>query len=229
VRRFALIAAAFAATAFPAFAQTVPLVYPDAPRGDVVDTYWGTKIADPYRWLETVDSTQSKAWIAAENALTRSYLDAIPQRSAIRAAYVRQTRAFAQASAADPPWEQHGRWWVASRRTPTAKSSVLFVRASRHGTERVLLDQNALPASEGIEYQTWSPSGKYLAYATKTDGSEWLTWRVRDVARSQDLSDVVRWGRYVEASFAGDSGFYYSGYDTPGGSARNEQHAARLV
>src|SRR5271166_2406436 len=63
------------------------LAYPLAPRGTVTDNYFGTTAADPYRWLEDVDSPQTVAWVKAEGALTRAYLDAIPQRAAIRAAF----------------------------------------------------------------------------------------------------------------------------------------------
>src|SRR5579862_6728896 len=86
--------------ALPALAASAPLTYPAAPRGNVVDTYFGTQVPDPYRWLEDIDSAPVRAWVKSEGALTRSYLDAIPQRAAIAARfrklynYPRQTAPF---------------------------------------------------------------------------------------------------------------------------------------
>ncbi|MFZ0588036.1 MAG: hypothetical protein WAM48_16895, partial [Candidatus Sulfotelmatobacter sp.] len=65
-------------------AQTAPLTYPQARRSDQVDDYHGTKVADPYRWLEDTDSAETHAWVEAENKLTFGYLDQLPYRQAIR-------------------------------------------------------------------------------------------------------------------------------------------------
>jgi prolyl oligopeptidase len=210
--RIAFLAAALIAAAGPARGQaTAPPQYPPTPRGEVVDTYWGTAVPDPYRWLENIDSSQTKAWVQAENTLTHGYLDAVPQRPAVLARW----RALIAALPAPPSnWTRHGPWEVIARR-PAGGRQVYSVRQGPTGTERVLLDESVLPATDRIEYVVWSPSSRFMAYATTTSGADWLTWRVRDVATGADLSDVVRWGRYVDVAFNGDRGFYYSGYDAP--------------
>jgi prolyl oligopeptidase len=189
-----------------------PPAYPEPPRGNVVDTYWGTPVPDPYRPLENVDSAQTQSWLRAENALTRSYLDAIPERAAIRAAVARMFTPAASAT----PLVHHGAYWSSNHFEP-GRRPVTFVRLGTDGPDRPMFDANALPANVTVAYEAWSRSGKLWAYATSTNGSDWLTWRVRDVATGVDLPDVVRWGRYVTASFDGDRGFYFSGYDAPPG------------
>jgi prolyl oligopeptidase len=89
------------------------------------------------------------------------------------------------------------------------------VREGASGPDRPLLDMNELPPNVVLAYVDWSRSGRFFAYATETNGADWLTWRVRDVATATDLPDVVRWSKYDDVEFAGDDGFYYSGYDAP--------------
>jgi prolyl oligopeptidase len=206
-----MLIVAILAVAAPALAvQQPPLAYPQPPRADVVDTYWGTPVPDPYRPLENADAPQTQAWLRAEAALTRPYLDALPYRAEIKAAFQRM---FATSTYASAP-VRHGRFWSSSRRVP-GKRNVIYVREGASGPDRPLLDTNELPSNVVVAYSAWSRSGRRFAYATETNGSDWLTWHVRDVATATDLPDVVRWGKYVEVAFAGDDGFYYSGYDAP--------------
>jgi prolyl oligopeptidase len=215
--RLAVLVAAALLAAAPALAQHARLVYPDAPRGDAVDTYWGTAVADPYRPLESVDAPRTQAWLAAEHALTRASLDAIPQRAAIRAAFA----AFRHAAASETALERHGQFWSRSRTEP-GKRAVTYVRDAYFQPERVLFDDDALPANVTVAYTVWSTSGRLFAYGTQTNGSDWLTWRVRDVLTGADLPDVLRWSKFVDVSFAGDDGFYYSGYDAPAGGREDD-------
>jgi prolyl oligopeptidase len=194
-----------------------PLVYPEPPRANVVDTYWGTPVPDPFRPLENVDAPATQRWLRAQETVTRSYLDAIPQRAAIRDAVARM---FAPAASATP-LVHRGEYWSSTRYEP-GRRSVLFVRLGADGPDRSLFDANALPANLTVAYYVWSRSGRSLAYATETNGSDWLTWRVRDVVTGVDRPDAVRWGRYVDASFDGDRGFYYSGYDAPAGGNESD-------
>jgi prolyl oligopeptidase len=211
--RIWVLVAAVLAVAGPALAApSSPVVYPQPPRGDVVDTYWGTPVPDPYRPLENADAPQTQAWLRDEAAVTRRYLDALPHRAEIKAAFERM---YATANYVTAP-ERHGRYWSTSRRS-AGKRNVIDVREGASGADRVLFDTNELPPNVVVAYTDWSRSGKLFAYATEINGSDWLTWHVRDVATATDLPDVVRWGKYVDAAFAGDGGFYYSGYDAPPG------------
>jgi prolyl oligopeptidase len=212
-RLFFTLAAALLA-AGPALAAGAKLAYPDAPRGAVTDTYFGTSVADPYRWLEDVDSPQTTAWVKAEGDLTRSYLDAIPQRGAIREAY----RKLIDYEKVGPP-RRHGKRWVYTRNSGLQNQSVLYVRESETGPARVLLDPNAFAADGTVALAgtSFTRDGKYLAYATQSSGADWQTWHVKDVASGKDLPDTLMWSKFSGATWLGDTGFYYSAYDPPAG------------
>jgi prolyl oligopeptidase len=209
VRRilFALVAGLFA---LPAAAA--PLAYPPAPRGTVTDTYFGTVVADPYRWLEEVDSPQTTAWVKAEGDLTRSYLDAIPQRTAIRDSY----RTLLDYEKVGAPFRE-GKYWFFSRNSGLQNQSVLYVRTGEGGTPEVLLDPNKLAADGTVALagQSYTRDGRYLAYATESSGSDWQTWHVKDVATRKDLPDTIEWSKFSDATWVGHTGFYYSAYDKP--------------
>ncbi len=214
MRRLAFFLAALLC-ATPVLAAAAKLTYPDAPRGTTTDTYFGTTVADPYRWLEDVDSAQTHAWVTAEGDLTRSYLDAIPQRPAILGAY-RKIYNYAKVSA---PFRE-GRRWFFFRNSGLQNQSVLYVRATEHAPARVFLDPNTL-AKDGtvaLAGESFTRDGRYMAYATQSSGSDWQTWRVRDVASGKDLSDRLEWSKFSGATWVGDRGFYYSGYDKPTGT-----------
>jgi prolyl oligopeptidase len=212
--RLLRVAAAALLAAAPALAvaQNARLAYPEPPRATVVDTYWSTPVRDPYRPLETVDAPRTQAWLRAESALTRTYLDALPYRDGIAAAW----RALAPEGASETPLERHGEFWSRSRRE-VGKRTVIYVRDAALQPDRVLLDMNALPANVTLDGRliAWSRSGRLFAYPTHTNGSDWITWRVRDVLTGNDLPDVVRWSKYGGLAFNGEDGFYYSGYDAP--------------
>src|SRR5947209_668725 len=217
MRRFFFMAAALLVAASPAPAAGVRLAYPPAPRGSVSDTYFGTSVADPYRWLEDVDAPQTTAWVKAEGDLTRQYLDAIPQRNAIRDDY-RKLLDYEKLSA---PFHD-GIWWFQSRNAGLQNQSVLYVRRGEHGTPRVLLDPNKLAADGTVALAGFHPThdGSLAAYATQSSGADWQTWHVKDVATGRDLPDSIQWSKFSGASWAGKTGFYYEAYDPPkGGNA----------
>lgn len=211
VRRIALALAVFL-TAAPALAADTRLAYPDAPRGPVTQTYFGTTVADPYRWMENVDAPQTTAWVKAEGALTRSYLDAVPQRTAIREGY-RKLLNYEKLSA---PFREGKRWFF-FRNSGLQNQSVLYVRESERAPARVFLDPNRLAADGTVALagQSFTRDGRYIAYATQASGADWQTWHVKDVASGRDLSDVIRWSKFSDATWVGDGGFYYSAFDEP--------------
>ncbi len=188
------------------------LVYPDAPRGPVTDTYFGTTVADPYRWLEQIDSPQTAGWVRAENALTRRTLDAIPARPQIAAAY-RKLFNYEKVSA---PFRAGSRWF-SYHNTGLQTQSVLYVRASENGPARVFFDPNALSRDGSVQLAdtSFTRDGSLLAYATQTGGADWQTWHVKDVATGKDLPDRLEWSKYSSAAWIENRGFYYQGYDRP--------------
>jgi len=201
-------------------AQTAPLPYPQARRSDQVDDYHGTKVADPYRWLEDTDSAETHAWVEAENKLTFGYLEQIPYRQAIRD---RLTKLWNYERYTVP--SQHGGRYFFQHNTGLQQQNVLLVAESIHGEPRVLLDPNLL-SSDGtvaLAGAEISDDGKLMAYGLATSGSDWNEWHVRDIDTGKDLSDDLKWVKFSGASWSKDNkGFYYSRYDEPTGAAMRD-------
>ncbi len=196
------------------------LQYPEPETSDVVDDYHGTRIADPYRGLEDPDSAPTVRWIEAENALTRAYIDAVPQREAI------ETRLsdlwnYARIS---PPNHEGGQWFW-SRNDGLQNQAVLLVSAKPGVDGRVILDPNALRADGTISVSgtATSKDGRYFAYQLSEAGSDWNSVRVKELATGRELPDALEWVKFSGLSWAPDaSGFYYSTYpehDTTGTKA----------
>ncbi len=187
--------------------------YPAARRSDQVDEYFGKKVADPYRWLEDPDSPETKAWIEAENVITFSYLEQVPQRPAIKQ---RLTQLWDYEKYGVPT--QRGGRYLYTRNDGLQNQSVLYVADALHAEPRMLLDPNTLSADGTVALTGYdlSEDGKLLAYGLAEKGSDWQQWKVRDVATGEDLKDHLRWVKFSGISWARDgSGFFYSRYDEP--------------
>jgi len=196
---------------------TVQLKYPQAARGDHVDHYHGTQVADPYRWLEDIDSAQAHTWVQAQRALSSGYLAALPQRAQI-GERLRTIWNFER-------WTvpvKHGPNWFYTRNDGLQNQAVLFVTADPAVDGRVLLDPNTLSTDGTVSLREMAVSddGGLLAYALSDGGSDWQIWHVRDVASGKDLPDTLRWSKAGGGSWLKDgSGFYYTVYDAPQASA----------
>src|SRR5438552_737706 len=202
------------------------LAYPSAHRGNQVDDYHGIRVADPYRGLEDIDSAETRKWVEAEAKLTDAYLAAIPGRDAI-AKRLKKIWNYERWSA---PFRR-GNNWVFTRNNGLQNQAVLFVTQDLEKKPRVLVDPNRLSKDGTVALQAIAVTddGKLLAYALSDAGSDWVTWRVRDIATGKDLPDRIRWAKFSGASWRNDgSGFYYSGYDAPADphifKTANERH-----
>ncbi len=198
------------ATAPPAPA---PLAYPEARRGDTVDTFHGVEVADPYRWLEDPDGEETRAWIGAQNALTRGWLDTIESRDAIRA----RLESLWNYEKVGVPRSEGGRTFF-TRNDGLQSHAVLYWSDGPDGEPQVLLDPNTLSDDGTVSLASWSVSedGRHLAYALSDGGSDWRTVQVRAVDTGEDLSDRLEWVKFSGLSWAADgSGFYYSRYPEP--------------
>jgi prolyl oligopeptidase len=194
-------------------AQEVRLKYPPAPCSDVVDELHGRKIADPYRTLEEPDAPATKAWVAAENLVTREFLDAVPARSKI---YARLERLW-DYTRYGVPTRRGGRYFY-SRNDGLQNQAVLYVADALDAEPRVLLDPNGLSKDGTVAVSGYALSndGALLAYGLAAAGSDWQEWRVRNVATGEDRPDHLKWVKFSGASWsADDAGFYYSRYDEP--------------
>src|SRR5207244_983496 len=189
------------------------LRYPPTPTVDRLDAYHGTRVADPYRWLEDPDAPATRDWIAAQNALTESFLAQIPAREPIR----RRLTDLWDYPKASAPYKRGGRYFDL-RNSGLQNQSVLFVRGSLSEAPRLLLDPNTLSVDGTVALTAWSASwdGRWLAYATSAAGSDWLTWRVREVETGEDLPDRLEWAKFSGAAWVHDgTGFFYGRYDAP--------------
>jgi len=192
----------------------MPLPYPNTRRdSSVVDVLHGESIADPYRWLEDTGSAETAEWVKLQNELTDSVLADIPRREEIRARLT-QVWDYPKLGA---PFERGGRWFQL-RNTGLQPQSVLFVMTAPDDRGRVLLDPNTLSDDGTVALMTWTVSndGQLLAYATSAAGSDWMTWRIRDIDSGDDRTDVLEWTKFSDAAFDLDAtSLFYVGYDAP--------------
>ena len=156
-------------------AQTV--AYPPARRGDVIDDYHGTRVPDPYRWLEDADAPETRVWIEAENRLTAGYLAAIPYREAIR----RRLTELWDYPKFGAPFHKGGRYFF-FKNDGLQNQAVLYTQSSLTGEPRTLLDPNLLSADGTVALSTLAVAedGKLVAYGTSASGSDWEEFRVRE-------------------------------------------------
>ncbi len=197
--------------------RTYPATYPAARAGDHVDDYFGTKVPDPYRWMEDVDSAEVAGWVAAENRTTAAYLAAVPGRAAMKDRLL----ALTDYERFGLPGQHGGRYFY-RHNSGLQNQSVLFWQQGLDGDPHVLIDPNTLSKDGTVSLggTDVTRDGKRIAYSTSDAGSDWQTWRVRDVETGADLPDVVERSKFSGASWAHDGcGFYYSGYAATGKDA----------
>src|SRR5947209_565943 len=189
------------------------LSYPVARKSDQVDDYHGTKVADPYRWLEDLDSPETKAWVEAENKLTFDYLNQIPERSWIKS---RLTELW-NYERFGTPFKEGGRYFY-TKNSGLQNQSVLYTVDSLESQPRALLDPNTLSTDGTVALSGLriSHNGKLMAYGLAASGSDWTEWHVRDVDTGNDLPDTIKWVKFSGAAWTIDAkGFFYSRYEEP--------------
>jgi len=191
------------------------LSYPPTAMGPETDDYHGETVADPYRWLENTNALETAAWIAAQNELTQSVLAGAGE--AERAAFTELLTKLADYPRYGVPFERGGHWFQ-FRNSGLQDQPVLYVMDTPDGDGRLLLDPNDLSADGTVAVSGVSVTsdGTWLAYATSASGSDWQTWRVRDIATGEDLDDVVDWAKSDSVAWRKDkSGFYYMAPEAP--------------
>ncbi|HLI43035.1 MAG TPA: prolyl oligopeptidase family serine peptidase [Acidimicrobiales bacterium] len=185
----------------------------ETPTVDQVDDYHGDKVSDSYRWLEDTYAPETERWVAAQNARTEAWLARFPCREEIR----RRLRQMFDYTRYDVPFERGGRYFQ-TRNTGLQDQSPLYVMDSPTGEGRLLLDPNELSPDGTVALASFSVTddGSLLAYATSSAGSDWMTWRVREVASGRDLPDLVEWAKFGAAAWLHDgSGFFYESAERP--------------
>ena len=204
--------------------KQMTITYPETKKVDHVDDYFGTKIADPYRWLEIDTAADVKDWVTRQNEVTNNYLAQIPYRQSIMDRFEKLYN-----------YEKYGAPFKAGDNyffflnDGLQNQSVLYIQKSLDAEPEVFLDPNKLSDDGTVALSTFSPSldGKYVVYGTSTGGSDWVDMYVMEVATKTKMSDELNWVKFSGASWAKD-GFYYSRYDAPKKgdklSGKNEFH-----
>jgi prolyl oligopeptidase len=199
-----------ACSAFQMKAQS--LNYPETKKGTQSDNYFGTKIDDPYRWLENDTAMETGEWVKTENAVTQQYLSNIPFRQKI---HDRLTELWNYERVSAP--DKEGDWYSFYKNDGLQNQSVLFVKKGLNGKAEVLLDPNKLSkdGTVAIQATAFSKHQKYFAYAVSASGSDWQEIYIMDFATRTLLKEKLDYVKFTGISWAGEEGFYYSGYDRP--------------
>lgn len=188
--------------------------YPTARRADVVDDFHGTAVSDPYRWLEDPHSPETQAFVAAQNELTRSFIDELPAR----AAWQQRLTALWDYAKVSPPEVRNGRFFF-QRNDGLQNQAVLYRQDGPDGRPTPLLDPNTLSEDGTIALisQSYTGDGRLVAYSLAVSGSDWQEIRVRDTDTGQDTDDLIQWCKFTKAAWLPDnSGFFYARYPAPG-------------
>ena len=189
------------------------VVYPDSPRRDEGEILHGVYVPDPYRWLEDIDSPETRRWIEAQSEVTSRYLAQIPEREAIH----RRLAELWNYEKYGVPFRRGSRYFFTCN-DGLQNQSVLYWMDSLEGEPRVLLDPNGLSEDGTVALTAFEASddGRLLAYALSAAGSDWQEWHVRDVESGHDLIDHLQWSKFSDAVWTKDgAGFYYGRYDAP--------------
>lgn len=200
--------------------------YPESKQVNVSDSYFGTEVKDPYRWLEadSTNQTEVDAWVKSQSQLAEHYLAGIPFRDKI---YTRLEELW-NYEKYSAPFKKHGKFYF-YKNNGLQNHSVLYQQDKLDSEPRVFIDPNTLSEDGSVSLQGiyFSNSGKYFAYGTSGSGSDWTEIRVKDLATGKDLNDKVEWLRYSGVAWWKD-GFFYSRYEATGDAdkytAKNEFH-----
>ncbi|MCF7973350.1 MAG: S9 family peptidase, partial [Phycisphaerae bacterium] len=196
-------------------ACAVGLTYPATETVGHVDVYHGIEVADPYRWLEADvrESDRVAQWVAAENKVTFGYLEKLPDREAIEQRLT-QLWDYAKFTA---PFKVGGRYYIA-KNDGLQNHYVYYVSETLDSEQRVLLNPNdwSKDGTVALGGLSFSDNGRYVAYGIQEAGSDWRTWKVRDIDTGQDLSDVLSYLKFTDVAWDPEAaGFFYAKYPDP--------------
>jgi prolyl oligopeptidase len=191
-------------------ALPAPTGYPPAPRSGQVDDYFGTPVADPYRWMEDLDSAQVQDWVTAQNALSGPWLESLPVRKRL----IERGRELWNFERYSPPVQRGGRYFF-ERNDGLQDQNVLYVTDDLERPPSVVIDPNALSKDGTVSLSGYdiSPDGRFVAWSASDGGTDWDVWRIRRIDRREDYPEVLRHTKFTGAAWMPDSsGFFYSRY-----------------
>ncbi|SER82271.1 prolyl oligopeptidase family serine peptidase [Pedobacter rhizosphaerae] len=192
-------------------AKITLMKYPVTQKDSTTDNYFGTIIADPYRWLENDTSAETKVWVDAENKVTQHYLSQIPFRDDIKK---RLTEIWNYPKASAP--FKVGEYYFLTKNDGLQNQSIWYIKKGLDAKEELFLDPNKLTAdgTASVSLLGFSNDKKYIAYSVAQSGSDWSNIYVMEVATKKKLADELKWTKFSGAAWKGD-GFYYSKFDEP--------------
>ena len=187
--------------------------YPETKKIEVIDDYFGTKVADPYRWMEDLESPDVKAWIATQNEVTSGYLSQLP----LRQHFNERITELWNYPKVTIPIREGGRYFF-QKNSGLERQAPLYMHTSLATAPTLVLDPNSLSPDGSLSLTQWmpSPDGRLLAYGISKGGADWRTIHLLDIDRGKDLPDAVEWMRFSDISWTKDAkGFFYSRYPEP--------------
>jgi prolyl oligopeptidase len=193
-------------------AEAQSIRYPVTRKVDTADVYHGTRLTDPYRWLESLDSPDVAEWVKSQNGVTMPYLASLPGRDLFKT----RISALYNYARTGIPFFEGGRWFY-TKNTGLQRQSVWFSRRTLEGAEEVVIDPNQLSPDGSVALAGFfpSPDGRRFAYGQSEGGSDWTTYYVREFG-SATITDTVRWSKFGGPSWTHDGrGFFYSRYPEP--------------
>ncbi len=206
-------------------AKKQTMKYPETKKVDTVDTYFGTKIAAPYRWLEDDRSEETQAWVKEQNKVTREYLNKIPFRKKI----VERLKQLWNYEKYSSPYKKAGKYFF-YKNNGLQNQSVLYVQNSLNDSAKVLIDPNKLSEDGTAALSTTSVSddGKYIAYAVAYGGSDWNEIYIKNIETGKILKDHLKWIKFSGIAWY-KNGFFYGKYDKPKGSKLSSQNTSQKI
>jgi prolyl oligopeptidase len=201
----------FSTLLFSTLSTAQGLNYPQTRKDNQVDDYQGTKVADPYRWLEDDNSAETAKWVEAENKVTFAYLDKIPYRAQVKAR-LEQLFNFPKYT---PPFRK-GDYLFFTKNDGLQNQNVVYAQKGLEGAPEVLLDPNKFSADGTSRLGAFNVSedGRYAAYGISVGGSDWQEAHVIEIATRKVLTDDLKWIKFTGFGWAGN-GFFYSRFDAP--------------
>ncbi len=208
----AVVSAGFLTSALVSTTGAGKFKYPQAHRSDVVENYHGTKVADPYRWMEDPDAEKTIEWVEAQNALTSEYVNT-PARKKIE----KRLKELWDYPRYSLPYKRGDRYFF-SKNDGLQNQSVFYVQKSLDAEPSVVIDPNKLSedGTVALRSRSLTEDGKTLAYGLSTSGSDWQELHVRDVDTGRDYDDLLKWTKFTSIAWKHDnSGFFYNRFPDP--------------
>lgn len=185
--------------------------YPDTQIENITDTYFGTEVPDPYRWLENDTAADVAEWVKAQNLVTFSYLDKIPFRNALRS---RLEELYNYEKVSSPM--KAGEYYFFYKNDGLQNQAIIYRRKGLDGEAEIFLDPNAMSEAGTVAVNLLSVSkdDRYITYSVAAAGSDWQEIFVKEVATGESLNDLIKWVKFSGTSWYGD-GFYYTRFPEP--------------